>query len=320
MTSIWSSFLEYERSFSGQQWIEFTKDHAEIPILAVAAYLFIVFYVPDVLKSREPFNLKGAFALWNLFLAIFSTLGVTRTLPHLVSTLSARGFKYTVCEDPTIWYNNGACGLWVGLFIYSKIPELLDTVFLVLQKKRVIFLAWFHHTTVLLYCWHAYHNRIAPGLWFASANYMVHSVMYTYYFLNAAGLYYIARPCAPFITTVQILQMVMGSTVTTASAIWHAEDPSQCAVDPANYKLGLVMYVSYFWLFSVLFVGKYFGSKSSSVTKQAPASAVEKEPIQDTYQNIDESLQMCGVDLGTHDTAGFFHSTPRRSERLRKVD
>lgn len=44
-------------------------------------------------------------------------------------------------------YNNGACGLWVGLFIYSKIPELLDTVFLVLQKKRVIFLAWFHHTT-----------------------------------------------------------------------------------------------------------------------------------------------------------------------------
>jgi elongation of very long chain fatty acids protein 6 len=35
----------------------------------------------------------------------------------------------------------------VGLFIYSKIPELMDTVFLVLQKKRVIFLAWFHHTT-----------------------------------------------------------------------------------------------------------------------------------------------------------------------------
>eukprot|EP00959_Pyramimonas_sp_CCMP1952_P446462 9347841-Pyramimonas_sp.AAC.2 len=44
-------------------------------------------------------------------------------------------------------YLNGPSGLWVGLFIYSKIPELLDTVFLVLQKKRVIFLAWFHHTT-----------------------------------------------------------------------------------------------------------------------------------------------------------------------------
>jgi hypothetical protein len=53
----------------------------------------------------------------------------------------------------------------------------------VLQKKRVIFLGWFHHTTVMLYCWHAFHNCIAPGLWFATMNYLVHSVMYTYYFL-----------------------------------------------------------------------------------------------------------------------------------------
>ena len=39
----------------------------------------------------------------------------------------------------------------------------------------------------MLYCWHAYHNRIAPGLWFASMNYLVHSVMYTYYFLMAGA-------------------------------------------------------------------------------------------------------------------------------------
>jgi len=62
-------------------------------------------------------------------------------------------------------YLVGPTGLWVGLFIFSKFPELLDTAFLVLQKKRVIFLHWFHHTTVLLYCWHAYHNRIGPGIW-----------------------------------------------------------------------------------------------------------------------------------------------------------
>ena len=46
--------------------------------------------------------------------------------------------------------------MWVSFFIFSKIPELVDTVFLVLQKKPVIFLHWFHHVTVLLYCWHAY--------------------------------------------------------------------------------------------------------------------------------------------------------------------
>ena len=68
-------WLEYERNFDGQTWIEFTREHAEIPIFAVAAYLFIVFYVPPVLEKREKFNLKTAFASWNLFLAVFSTIG-----------------------------------------------------------------------------------------------------------------------------------------------------------------------------------------------------------------------------------------------------
>jgi elongation of very long chain fatty acids protein 6 len=88
------------------------------------------------------------------------------------------------------------------MFIFSKIPELMDTVFLVLQKKpvrstrtpphtavhhdaqltahlapQVIFLHWFHHVTVLLYCWHAYVAGTAPGLWFACINYCVHSIM-----------------------------------------------------------------------------------------------------------------------------------------------
>ena len=39
--------------------------------------------------------------------------------------------------DPQEWHLDGPSGFWLGMFIYSKIPELLDTVFLVLQKKKV---------------------------------------------------------------------------------------------------------------------------------------------------------------------------------------
>ena len=58
---------------------------------------------------------------------------------------------------------------------------------MILRNREVIFLHWFHHATVLLYCWHAFHNSIAPGIWFAAMNYVVHSIMYLYYFLAATG-------------------------------------------------------------------------------------------------------------------------------------
>jgi elongation of very long chain fatty acids protein 6 len=56
--------------------------------------------------------------------------GGVRTLPHLYATLATKGFDYTVCEDPRVWYFDGPTGLWVALFIFSKIPELIDTFFL----------------------------------------------------------------------------------------------------------------------------------------------------------------------------------------------
>ncbi len=51
----------------------------------------------------------------------------------------------------------------------SQIPELVDTVFIVLRKKPLILLHWYHHFTVLLYCWHSYATRSSAGVykWFA---------------------------------------------------------------------------------------------------------------------------------------------------------
>eukprot|EP00284_Hemiselmis_tepida_P003988 CAMPEP_0174944616 /NCGR_PEP_ID=MMETSP1355-20121228/79607_1 /TAXON_ID=464990 /ORGANISM="Hemiselmis tepida, Strain CCMP443" /LENGTH=87 /DNA_ID=CAMNT_0016191935 /DNA_START=3 /DNA_END=263 /DNA_ORIENTATION=+ len=73
---------------------------------------------------------------------------------------------------------------------------------------------------------------------------------------------YVATPIAPFITTVQILQMAVGSLVTFSSAAAHAAGGEQaCFVDAANYKLGLAMYGSYLVLFIGLFGKKYFGRK-----------------------------------------------------------
>jgi hypothetical protein len=187
---------------------------------------------------------------------------------------------------------DGPTGLWVGLFIYSKIPELIDTVFLVLQKKNVIFLHWFHHVTVLLYCWHSYHHMVSPGIWFVAMNYTVHSVMYAYYFFTGIGFKKTARSIAPWITAMQLSQMLMGATVTGTAAYYR--EKNDCFTDPANYKLGLAMYVSYAVLFGVLFNDLY-----CSARKRRPAAKgnADKESI-------------CGVEIkkaNVPEAGGLFH-------------
>jgi elongation of very long chain fatty acids protein 6 len=321
----WPTGILNAENFKGQAWIDFVRDHAEIPIFAVSLYLGIVFYLPPILKGRNHSmfyskTLRLLFTLWNLMLATFSVIGAIHTVPLLYRTVMERGFHYSICTDPVEWYLDGEAGLWVGLFIFSKIPELLDTVFLVLQNKPVIFLHWFHHCTVMLYCWHAYHNRVAPGLWFAAMNYAVHSIMYTYYFAMAARLTWLAVPFAPLITTSQILQMAVGSAVTFASAsTHHRHGASACKVDPANYKLGLAMYGSYLVLFCGLFINKYLPARAAPATGRLPrpdeagggaaasgGAANGGGSARARGVESEGGDRLCGVDLGRCDAAGRF--------------
>ena len=93
------------------------------------------------------------------------------------------------------------------------IRELLDTLFIVIHKKPLIFLHWYHHVTVLLYCWHSYVTKSPAGLFFVVMNYSVHASMYGYYFLMAMKL----KPKwfnPIIITCFQISQMIVGVSFT----------------------------------------------------------------------------------------------------------
>jgi len=284
----WSSF---EASFDMAPTISWMQQHAEVPVGAVGLYLGFIFTVPQVMQ--KPLNLKLSFAMWNLLLSLFSLMGVSRIVPHLLRTLSQEGFIYSVCEEPTNWYSKGASGLWMTMFVLSKFPELGDTIFLVLRKKPVIFLHWFHHTTVLLYCWHATLVTAAPGIWFAAMNYSVHSVMYFYFFMANIGFAKVMRPLAPFITSIQILQMVGGMTcLITVALMQRFGKMSDCNVDPANWKLGLMMYASYFLLFGWLFVQKYLPAKSE-LAPSKPSKAEEQGPTS-TCQVVEPAKAMRG--------------------------
>lgn len=272
----WNHFLE---NYRGDAVSTFCAEHIEVPVLAVVAYFTLIFYIPDKMKNRPAFKLRWSFCLWNLFLAAFSITGSYYTVPALVNVLTRNGFRHSICGEPSSFFYNGAPGFFVALFILSKIPELLDTVFLVLQKKQVIFLHWFHHTTVMLFCWHAMVSHIASGLWFATMNFVVHAIMYSYYFFMALSpaTRKIVKPAAMSITSLQLAQMVMGMIVCVATRYYMITSDEKCWADNANNKLGLLMYTSYFILFGALFRDHYCNGRS----KQA-----KKDPSEDTSSAI----------------------------------
>lgn len=130
------------------------------------------------------------------------------------------------------------------------------------------------------------------------------------YFLSCLQ---VARRVAPFITAMQILQMVGGMIVTGVAA--HTQimapanvDPrSVCDIDPANYRLGGALYLSYLILFSILFGNLYLTKDRRSKEKR------ESKTIQSIIRcppNFHPSM-----DVG--DAAGHFHGdVSRRASRV----
>jgi elongation of very long chain fatty acids protein 6 len=159
--------------------------HWEVPFATVALYVAVVFWGKSYMAERKPWNWKNQLAVWNMFLSVFSTWGFLRCLPHLLHNVITMSFWDNFCVPARTTVGGGSTGLWIFLFTVSKFPELLDTFFIVIHKKKLMFLHWYHHVTVLLYCWHCYTTNSIPGIIFVTMNLGVHALMYFYYFLMA---------------------------------------------------------------------------------------------------------------------------------------
>jgi len=242
------AYTPFEKHYNAVAGVDFAREHPMIPIGLVIGYMAFCYFGQKYMAKREAFDLRMPLAYWNLFLSTFSFMGMARTVPHLLHNLSTMSLEENLCKDPQISFGDGACGLWVQLFIFSKIPELVDTFFIVMRKKNLIFLHWYHHVTVLLFCWHSYAFESATGLFFVGMNYSVHAIMYGYYFLMAIKQKPKWFPPV-LITIAQISQMIVGTSLCVMSLILLNKGQSSCAVKKENVIAGCIMYGSYLYLF-----------------------------------------------------------------------
>jgi len=241
--------------FSGSYWSRRTAEHWEIPLIAVTLYLVMNLLLKYIVSRHGKFDVQTLTFWWNTLLSVFSLCGIVACVPVLLTSLQEHGLFFTICA-PARWYGSGVRGMFILLFIYSKPVELFDHVLLLLAGKPLITLQWWHHLTVLLFCWHSYSVRIATGAWFACMNYVEHAIMYGYFALRETKYRKSVAPYAMCITLLQILQMIVGMFVILKAMMYQAAG-EECHVNKTNSILGLAMYASYFVLFCKLFVDKY---------------------------------------------------------------
>eukprot|EP01061_Rhynchopus_euleeides_P047101 TRINITY_DN9275_c0_g2_i1.p1 TRINITY_DN9275_c0_g2~~TRINITY_DN9275_c0_g2_i1.p1 ORF type:complete len:302 (+),score=136.68 TRINITY_DN9275_c0_g2_i1:118-906(+) len=243
------------------------------PSATVAAYLVCVFAGPLVFGKGLPRGLmRPLFFLWNLGLSVFSAVGVYvcagfiyaeffRSAGDLPQDEAPAFFTHRlICSDEMIMTKpGGACYGLVGfmgfMFTLSKFVELGDTAFLILMGKKIEFLQWWHHASVLLYCWFAWGFETPSALTFGTMNYFVHTVMYFYFAFSQYTT--LLRPLRPIITLLQLAQMVVGVTVMALSFFYTRNGDCSATYSDTYFVSCGVMYTSYLVLFLKLFLETY---------------------------------------------------------------
>ncbi|MCP9259411.1 Elongation of very long chain fatty acids protein [Dirofilaria immitis] len=154
------------------------------------------------MKHRSAFKLHWPLFIWNLSLALFNTFGFIRFSEQMIHSLLYEGIYPSLCYsvNPT-----DVAAYWAYLFLWSKVVELGDTLFIILKKTSHIF-------ALLSPCFSA--ENTGSGKMFIIMNFLVHSAMYTYFAVTSYGI----RPpkaISMILTTIQIAQMFAGIGILT---------------------------------------------------------------------------------------------------------
>lgn len=269
MNDIYERYIASYKFSTDDSYILHNYTHS-MPLTAVAAYLLMVAFLPKFLISigRKGENssilLKYVMILWNLSLASVSVLmAIGVGVPYVQSILEHGFVEGGLCDSRREMFSPSSLSFWTHIFVLSKFAELLDTFFLIVKKpeRPVIFLNYYHHSTVLLASWYAEYSKYTVGYVFTIINACIHSVMYTYYALTEMGY----RPnWNKVLTLAQISQMVIGIVVNVVWAIiYFTHGNCHCENPTAMLLMVSVMYGTYLVLFVQFFIKRYNITRSA---------------------------------------------------------
>lgn len=230
---------------------EWFQNYWTISLPIAAVYISIVLFSHKVWKKQyEPIGHRRLLKYWNFALSVFSVFGAYRVCSEFVQTFNQHGLVDTFCKNH--YFQSRSVYFWYCMFVLSKAVEMGDTMFLIAGNKPVRFIHWYHHTVTMIYSFYIAVYLPAIGRWMCSMNFIVHSLMYTYYFITAHQLK-ISPKISMIITTLQTVQMFIGLFVNTAAFVSEKFFGYSCQNGGYTAEAGIILYSSYVILFVNLF-------------------------------------------------------------------
>ncbi|XP_067132076.1 very long chain fatty acid elongase 6-like [Centruroides vittatus] len=234
--------------------VKFFQKYWHYSIYVAFTYLLTVYFLREYMKCRPAYDLRRTSIIWNGFLAIYSTISVLGCLPALHFYVKNYSFYQVVC-DKTLIELRPEVIITTLCFSLSKVLELGDTLLIILRKRKLMFLHWYHHVATLIAIWYTRYKEGSFGICFGFMNLIVHSFMYSYFALKYLNVK-IPVKIAMFITAMQTLQMLFG-VLLSFWVYWLLINGYKCDTSKENLEFMFVMYVSYLFLFSYLFFNSY---------------------------------------------------------------
>jgi len=192
---------------------------------------------------------------------VFSILGFIRFVPEFTSVVYGNGLHGSLCRREGL---NMPLAYWSLLFTLSKFVELGDTIFIVLRKRPLVFLQWYHHAITLNAAWNMVPYLEPISRWYAFMNYGVHSLMYPYFALKAVDVH-IPKKVANCITIAQLSQMVIGLTINIYTILVISTGAGDCIRHTNSIKMFVTVYGSFTLLFGELLYKALFGSSKKQI-------------------------------------------------------
>ncbi|KAK8792863.1 hypothetical protein WA158_005027 [Blastocystis sp. Blastoise] len=222
----------------------------------ISFYVVSIFFLQKYMKDKPPLDVKYFTIVHNFILVVLSgylTYGISSVVfPYIYKN----GFRNSFC-NPEL-HNNGYLHMLYYLNYLLKFYEHIDTYILIVKKKNVIFLHWYHHalTAILTY---VQQNTYTTVQWVPIlANVFVHVMMYSYYLFSSLKINVWWKQ---YITQLQILQFVIDITICAYTAIQLYTYPDTCPGQYSAIWTGIPILSSYLVLFLDFFKKSYLKKK-----------------------------------------------------------